>query len=333
MSSQLTRKTLHEHLSIQSDEKLQDIAKNLYFPEEPYNRETLIPKIEAVLSDQKAMRRHSMKMLDREYTFIKRMLNYHGILKESESDVRSYYSFLSLGAVFTEEIEGETYLVMPEEIYHNFRKTNLEKMEDTIENNSRIYNLLVSMVELYGVVSIYELIDNYNRFYKVMDEYVDNLNMEFFFTIQRVNNIRIKFIDNIQYFLHKDIVGNKGLLHNIMMVKKSHSPAILERRELLKYRHKDYYDNNEEVKDLKKFLYEFKGGEEVDQIVVEIHKVFKMNKTTDHIYDILNNHGIHISQKKQQQFFTILMDAYKNMRLWLNCGYTLNELVEMREEE
>jgi len=333
MTQLIKRKSLKEHLAEESLAQLKEISRNLYLPEENLERSALEERIYLVLSDQKAMRRHSVKMLDREYTFIKRMLNYHGALKESESDVRSYYSFLSLGAVYYAEHDGEKYIVMPEEIYQNFKKTKLEKMEDTIENNSRIYNLLVSMVELYGVVSIYDLIDNYNRFYKTMEEYVDNLNMEFFFTIKRVNNIRPKVIENQQYFLHKNIVGNKGLLNNIMMVKRNHSPAILEKRELLKYRHKDYYDNNDEIKDLKKFLYEFKGSEEVEQIIIEIHDVFKMNKTTDHIYAILENHGIRINEKKQQQFFTILMDAYKNMRLWLNCGHTLNELVQLRNEE
>lgn len=54
---------------------------------------------------------------------------------------------------------------MTDDVYNGLKKTNLNKFNKNIEDNTKAYNLVKAMIELYGVVSHTELDYYYSLYY------------------------------------------------------------------------------------------------------------------------------------------------------------------------
>ena len=321
---------LYDLLQNETNESIQSIGSVLKVHLD-LSREEKIHDIASMLNDKSVLIHIINRLIEREFLLLKRMIRYNGKIIDDDVDERAVRVLKNCGLLFEKKINDVDYLVLSEEVYLRIKSLKIDSYEDIVDNNNRIYNLIVSMVELYGITNIYDVITYYNRFYRTRDEKVDTLNLDFFFWMKRDNNITVYHEKNRLYFIHKEIRNNKDLWDNIAAVKRKYAPAILEKRTLLKYRNVDFFEWSEELEELKQFLLEKKDEEAVQQFLIDMYHVFRANKTTSHIYDLLVKYDIDISDEEENEFFSLVTAAYKTLRLWINCGYSLNELIHIRE--
>ena len=58
-----------------------------------------------------------------------------------------------LGIVFLFKRNNKFYISITDNVYNIIKKMDLNKFEKIIEENTKAYNLVKAMVELYGIVS------------------------------------------------------------------------------------------------------------------------------------------------------------------------------------
>ena len=321
---------LNELLNACSDDELKKINSVLKASHDE-DREGLIRRISFLLNDKMTLIKLINRLVEKEFLLMKKLIRYNGMMEVDYGfDVSAIDALVQSGLIFRKHEEDRELMIVSQEVFNILRKIRFDAYEDNVDNNNRIYNLMCAMVELYGIVSIYEVIDYYNRFYRTREEPIDNLDLEFFFSFRRKNDITVYHEKNRLYFIHTKIRHNNGLRQNIQAVKKKYAPAILDRRTLLKYRDPDYYEVTEEIWILTQFMIFRFSRDKVEKFLVDLVHMFKENKTSDHIFSLLEKYDMELEEEDESEFYQLVTDAYKTMRLWINCGYTLEEMINIR---
>ena len=321
---------LNELLETCSDAELKTISSVLKASHDE-DREGLIRRISFLLNDKITLIKLINRLVEKEFLLLKKIIRYNGMMEVDYGfDVSAIDALVQCGLIFRKQTEDREMMIISDEVFHIVRKIRLDAYEDNVDNNNRVYNLMCAMVELYGIVSIYEGIGYYNRFYRTREEPVDNIDLEFFFSFRRKNNITVYHEKNRLYFIHTKIRHNEGLWNNIKAVKKKYAPVILDRRTLLKYRDPDYYEVTEDIWVLTQFMLFRFSREKVEKFLIDLVHMFKENKTSDHIFSLLEKYDMQLEEEDESEFYQLVTDAYKTMRLWINSGYTLEEMINIR---
>ena len=294
-------------------------------------KKELVKIIYNTLTNEKKLSEVIERFVDKEFKLLKELVANNGTIQNNEISIQEYHFLYMLGIVFLFKRNNKFYVSMTDDVYNTIKKIDLNKFEKIIAENTKAYNLVKSMVELYGVVSYGEL-DYYYSLYYGNGKDLDIPNNSLFFCDRYDNIADIHTKHNfyfVNYILDNDTFA--PIMSDIINRQTTIKRKPIKIDQLLKYLDSDYYEDNNSKRNFKKYLKE-KGisDELVEEIILTISKMYKLGNTfIGETFNMLEDYGIEITEENMQEILNYLTDIYNNTRIWLNNGWTP---LEMRKE-
>lgn len=301
------------------------------------NRLTNKPKKELVniiyniLTNEDKLSEVIERFIDKEFNLLKALMNNKGTIQNNKISIEEYHFLYMLGIIFLFRKDNKFYISMPDDIYNVIKKMNLSKFEKIVEENTRVYNLVRAMIELYGVVS-YEEMDYYYSLYYGNGEKLDIPNNTLYFCDRCDNIVQIHTEHNL-YFVNSILDNEKfePILDDIVSRQMDIKRKPIKIDDLLKYLDNNYYEDNDSKRKFKNYLR--KNGvsdKQIEEIILNISKMYRVgNKFIGSTFGMLKDYGIEITEDNMQEILNYLTDIYNNTRIWNNNGWTP---IEMRKE-
>ncbi len=227
------------------------------------------------------------------------------------------------------EVDGDRYyFCIFKASYDVIKKIDLESLQKKVEDNTKLYDLVRAMVELYGVVSKEDVEYCYNFYYGNGN----NLDVPFDFLLphNRDDNICILSKKDNLYFIHKDLNEESlDIINNIIEKHEYINRKPIKLKDLLKYSNDDYYERTEAKNKLKKYLKKQNIKPEIIEIIIKIlSRIYRMSDRSE-IEDsvkVLHDFRVEVNKKNIQEIIGYLTEIYDNTRVWENNGWTFNEM-------
>ena len=294
-------------------------------------RNELIEIIYNVLTDENKLSEVVERFIDKEFDLLKKLMKNEGIIQDNYVSVENYHFLYMLGIVFIFRRNNKFYISITDDVYNVFKKIDLKKFDKIIDENTKVYNLLKSMVELYGVVSYGDLIDSYCYYYD-KDDFMDVPTNALYFC-ERLDNISHIHTYNNSYFVSSILTHNKfePILDDILNRQLEIKRKPIKLNELLKYNNDYYYEETTSRKDFKQYLRKNKISEDIiETIMINMINMFKLgNSFVEVVIPMLEDYGLEVTESNIQEIINHLMVIYNNTRIWANNGWTP---IEMRKE-
>ena len=271
------------------------------------------------------------RLIDKEFNLLKELINNKGTIQNNKIGIEQYFFLYKLGIIFLFKEDNKFYISMTDDIYNVIKKMDLNKFEKMIDENTRAYNLVKSMIELYGVVSYDEASRCYSLYYENGKDLEIPTNALYF--CDRQDDIVTMHTNHNLYFINSILDSNEleSILEDIINRQKKIKRKPIKIDALLKYLDNNYYEDNAPKKKFKKYLRK-KGiqDEQIENIIINISKIYRLgNFFIGMAFEILEDYGINITDKEVQEISKYLMDIYNNTKIWGNNGWTPIELTEV----
>lgn len=270
------------------------------------------------------------KLIDKEFKLLKELIKNKGTIQNNKISIEEYYYLYMIDIVSLFKKDNKFYISMTDDVYKIIKKMDLNIFEKTITENTKAYNLVRAMTELYGCIC-YEELNYYYSLYYGNGEKIDIPKNTLF--CDRYDNIVIIHTDNNLYFVNSilDNEENEAILEDIISRQKSINRKPIKIDDLLKYLDGNYYEDNDSKRKFKKYLAK-KGiqDEKIEEIILIISKMYRLsNMFINSSFNMLENYGLEITENNMQEILNYLTDIYNNTRIWSNSGWTP---IEMRKE-
>lgn len=291
----------------------------------------LVEIIYNVLTDEDKLSEVIERFMDKEFDLLKKLMKNKGTIQDNYISVENYHFLYMLGIVFIFRRNNKFYISIPDDVYNVLKKIELKKYDKIIDENTKVYNLLKSMVELYGVVSYGDLVASYCYYYG-KDDFMDApINALYF--CERIDNISHIHTDDNSYFVSRILTHNKfePILDDIVNRQLEIKRKPIKLNKLLKYNNNYYYEETTSRKDFKQYLRKNKISENViETIMINMINMFKLGHSfVEVVIPMLEDYGLEINENNIQEIINHLMVIYNNTRIWTNNGWTP---IEMRKE-
>lgn len=180
------------------------------------------------------------RLIDTEFNLLKRLMKNQGTLQDNNINIQDYHFLYMVGIVFLFKRNNKFYISITNDVYNTIKKIDLSKFDKAIEANTKSYNLVKAMVELYGVVSGNDYIDAYNKYYGYTDYF--DIPRETLYFCERVDHIYQVYIENELYFIDSILVHKEyePILDEIIQRQYEISKKPISLNELLKYTDYNY---------------------------------------------------------------------------------------------
>lgn len=270
------------------------------------------------------------RFIDKEFNLLKELINNKGTIQNNKIGVEKYLFLYKLGIIFLFREDNKFYISMADDIYNIVKKMDLGKFEKMIDENTKAYNLVKAMIELYGVVSYDEASHCYSLYYENGKDLEIPTNALYF--CDRQDDIVIMHTNHNLYFINS-ILDNeeiKSILDEIVNRQREIKRKPIKIDDLLKYLDNNYYEDNASKKKFKKYLRK-KGiqDEQIENIIINISKVYRLgNIFIGMAFEMLEEYGVDVTNDDVQEALNYLMDIYNNTRIWSNNGWTPIELMK-----
>ena len=268
------------------------------------------------------------RLIDKEFSLLKRLMTNKGTIQDNNISPEDYYFLYATGIVFLFRRGNKFYISITDDVYNTIKKINLNKLQKIIDENTKVYSLVRSMVELYGIVSSSELDYYYSMYYGNGKELEAPSNSLIF--CERLDNIGKIHKENNLYYVNK-IFERKELeliLNDIIERQSYIKKKTIKLNELLKYYNYDYYEKTESKNNFKKYLKKLNvQDEDIEEILKIISDLYRLgNSFAEQTLAILAEYGIEIEEKNLQEIVNHIMAIYNNSKIWQNNGWTPMEM-------
>ena len=270
------------------------------------------------------------RFIDKEFNLLKELMTNKGTIQDNKISVEKYYFLYMLGIVFLFRRDKKFYISITDDVYNTIKKIDLNKFEKIIDENTKAYNLVKSMIELYGVVS-YEELDYYYSLYYGNGEDLDIRNNSLYFCDRCDNIVQIHTEHNL-YFVNSILDNDKfePIMDDIINRQIEIKRKPIKIGELLKYLDNNYYEDNNSKRDFKKYLRKKDiSNEKIEEIILNISKIYRLGNTfIGATFDMLEEYGIEVTKENMQEILNYLTNIYNNTRIWTNNGWTPIEMIK-----
>lgn len=226
------------------------------------------------------------------------------------------------------DFEEEYYCVIPREIkeaYKTFANESFLEKRKAIQNLSKYAR---AAVNLYGIIKTEDFTDIFNSY---NNSKKDCENTEKGLDMLSLNGEQYGILNG--YLIHGSLYDStevSDFVKHLEDLKKNKPYYIPSDEEFIRYENPDYYEETAEVKKFKEHLKKngFKDAEELEEVILEIMWSMKngLDKPLDFIR-ILTETGFEFkSQSMAKKAIESAMEMYSNTRIWINNGYTPNEM-------
>ena len=291
-------------------------------------KKELVDIIYNALTDKDKLTDVIERFIDKEFNLLKDLMNNKGTIQNNDISMEIYHFLYMAGMVFLFKRDNKFYISMPDDVYNTMKKIDLKQIHKIIDGNTRVYNLVRSMVELYGVVSYSELSYYYNLHY-ANGEKIDFPDNALLFC-DRADNIDIIHTQHNMYFIHK-ILQHRDLepvLDDIVSRQKIVKKKIFKLDELLKYSDYRYYEETESKNKFKKYLNKKHITKDIIEVIIKIlSDMYRLgNSLVGPSIEMLQDYGVEVTEKNSQEILDHLTEIYNNTRIWVNNGWTPIEM-------
>lgn len=271
------------------------------------------------------------RFIDKEFILLKGLMSNNGTIQDNNISMEVYHFLYMTGLVFLFRRDNKFYISMTDDVYSVIKKIDLSKIQKIADENTKVYNLVRSMVELYGVFS-YSYLDYYYSLYYGNGEELDAPNNALLFC-QRADNIDIIYTQNDMYFVHRILQHRdlEQLLDEIVSRQETINRKPIKLEELLKYSDYSYYEETESKNKFKKYLKKKNTPSDIIEVIMKtMSDMYRLgDKYVGASIEMLQDYGVEVTEKNVQEILNYLMEIYNNSRIWLNNGWTP---IEMRKE-
>lgn len=268
------------------------------------------------------------RFIDKEFDLLKKIMSNKGTIQDNNISVEVYHFLYMTGIVFLFRQENKFYISMTDDVYNVIKKIDLNKIQKIVDENTNAYNLVRSMVELYGVFS-YSFLDYYYSLYYGNGEELDAPTNSLFFC-ERADNIDIIHTKHNMYFVHKILKHRdlETLLDDIVSRQESIRRKPIKLEELLKYANYDYYEETESKNKFKSYLKKNNIPSDIIEVIIKIiSDMYRLgNSFIGPSIETIQDYGVEVTEKNVQEILGYLMEIYNNSRIWVNNGWTPIEM-------
>lgn len=291
-------------------------------------RET-INMIYKALTDANKLTELIKGFTDKEFTLLKDLISNKGTIQDNNISVDIYHVLYMTCLVFIFRRENKFYISMTDDVYNIIKDIDLNKIQKTVDQNTKTYYLARSMVELYGAIPYSSLEYYYNLYYGNKLDIPDNIPL----LCERNDYITSIRINNKEYLIHKILQSRdlEQLLKNIILRHKTIKRKPFKLNELLKYSNYDYYEKNKSKDQFKKYLEKENISADTIEIILKIiSDMYRLgNDFISGTIEMLQEYGVEITEENINEILDYLVKIYNNSRIWVNNGWTP---IEMRTE-
>ena len=271
------------------------------------------------------------RFIDKEFDLLKDLIKNKGTIQDNNISMEIYHFLYITGLVFIFRRENKFYISMTDDVYNVVKNIDFDKIQKIVDENTKVYNLVKAMIELYGVVSSSSLNYYYSLYYGDVNE-LDAPNNALLFC-DRVDDIGIIHMEHNIYFVHKILLYQdlKQILDEVISRQKSIKRKPIKLEELLKYSNYNYYEQTEAKNKFKKYLKKKNIPSDIIEVIIKIiSDMYRLgNEYVGATIEMLQDYGVEITEKNLQEILNYLMEIYNNSRIWVNNGWTP---IEMRKE-
>lgn len=268
------------------------------------------------------------ELIDEEYELLNLLMKNKGTLQNNNIKDEAYHYLYMTGIVFLFRRENKFYISMTDDVYKVIEQIDLSKFKTSTEKNTKAYNLLKAMVELYGVVSEDDYIQTYNKYYDYVD--YQDIPWDTLRYCPRPNHINLIFNEEDDYYI-SNLFEKLDMEENIDVIiqrQKEVERKSITLKELLKYADYTYYEPNEDITSYKKFLKSKKiSNDTIDEMLLTINKLFKLGHSSfNTVISTLVSYGVIKDIKEANTNLSYLIKIFNNTRIWTDNGWTPIEL-------
>ncbi len=270
------------------------------------------------------------RFIDKEFNLLNDLMKNKGTIQDNNISVEVYHFLYITGLVFIFRRDNKFYISMTDDVYKTIKKIDLKRISKIIDENTKVYNLVKSMVELYGIVP-YSCLDYYYSLYYGNGNELDIPNNALLFC-DRVDNLVTLHVEHDMYFVHK-ILYHRNLeqvFDDIVERQKKIKRKPIELEELLKYSNYNYYEDTKAKNKFKRYLRKNNIPSDIIEIIIKIiSDMYRLGNAYIGVsIEMLQDYGVEITEKNSQEILNYLIEIYNNSRIWINNGWTP---IEMRE--
>ncbi len=274
------------------------------------------------------------RFIDKEFNLLKKLMDNKGTIQDNNISMYEYHFLYITGMVFLFKRENKFYVSMTDDVYNILKKMNIYKLDKIIEDNTKVYNLVKAMTELYGVVSYSELFYCYSLYYGNGEDMDIPENALYF--CDRIDNIEIIHTQHNLYYVNSILRNEKleSLLDDIVERKEIVKRREIKLEELLKYLDQNYYEDNDSKYKFKKYLKQNNVSDEtIEEIILTISKMYRLGHSfIGGAIGMLQEYGLEITDDNLEEILNYLNNIYNNTRIWSNNGWTPIEMRKNFEE-
>ena len=294
-------------------------------------KKELVKIIYSALTDKDKLTNLIERFIDKEFKLLKDLMKNKGTIQDNHISMEVYHFLYVTGVVFLFRRENKFYISMTDDVYNVIKEIDLKKIQKIVDENTKVYNLVRSMVELYGVVS-YQHLDYYYSLYYGNGNVLDvPLNALLF--CARADNIGTTHNDHNLYFIHKILQFRdlEPVFDDILSRQENIKEKPISLEELLQYSDYNYYEETDAKNKFKKYLKKKNiPSDIIEDIIKTISDMYRLgNEYIGISIEMLQKHGLEITEKNSQEILNYLIEIYNHSRIWLNNGWTP---IEMRQE-
>ncbi len=305
-------------------------------------KKEIVNTVYEALTDKDKLTDVIKRFTDDEFNFLKSLMSNKGTIQDNKISTDQYYFLYTVGMVFLFRKENTLYISMTDDVYKTIKKIDLDALITIVNENTKVYNMVRAMVELYGILPFNELDYYYSLYYGNGKKLVAPTDVLLF--CARVDNINIIYTEDNVYFAHMILndsdtdtdtdTDTDSLLDEIVSRQKEIKRKPVELKELLKYCDYNYYEETKEKDRFKKYL---KKKNMPDDIIKFIIKIISDSYRLGYSFintsiEFLQECEVEINKNNAQEILNYLTDIYNNSRLWENNGWTPTEMSKNYEQ-
>ncbi len=251
-------------------------------------------------------------------------------------DTTDAYYFLAKGILFPLNFNLSTLnYFMPEDVRNTIKSLNFELIQKQANENDSFYNLVCAQCGFYGVVKVQDVFKLLHDEKKV--EFNEERKAKLIKKSQKIDGVMLKVFNGIKYFQYTDPLLKEvydEIFFKIVNDHKKVEKKPMKYQELLDFHHKDidsYINQSEIFQQMKKELIKHGFEENSCAIIAKMHlESFNLSKYCECNYNnlekLMESKNIELTSRQKEIIKEYSYLAYRNYPLWLNHGWTLEEL-------
>ena len=301
------------------------------------SKQKLINKIYEELTKEEVFVRLLNTLIENEYQLLTKIIKNDGILKDNYIKYVDYRYLSELGIIYLFNFENNLHIIIPKEIMDIIKKIDINNYQDKVSENTKLFDLCRSMINLYGVVPFTRYLEACSKYYNC--ENIKDIDLDCIFVQDRQFSIEIVKTDNDIYmvkdeYLNEEDDTQKTIISKIIskleddLFYMDFKEITLE--ELLKY--KEMYDYVE-TKAITKFNEYIKEKniyiEDFDLLMGAIVTTFRKDYNEGILFlnDMFEEEGFNIDENNIDEILEYINDIVNEIPVWGNKGWTNKEII------